>query len=409
MKILFATFSLAFLLLLGGRVVADEHQAQHPADSSMAPVAGEKPSSAHEAKSYREREEEHENDIAGEDGKPNMKKVINHVLDHIADDYELHIFDIHIPLPIMFVDNFGFHFYGSIDALEASTVYTFKTKDEVEEEQKSSQFVRVWRFKRVDGQPMGSSLFGDFSFTANLFFMALASILIVVLTMRAGSKAKNTLVPKGIHNLVESLVVYVRDEIITPNVSGKWADKTAPYFLTVFFFILFMNLLGLAPLTKTATSAIPVTLALALCTFVVTQIAGIRAMGITEYLKHFSGGILEMDLPVFMKIMLTAIMLPIEFIGLFTKPFALMIRLFANMTAGHIVIGSFIGLAIFFQSIYVGVGVSVPFALFIYILELLVAFIQAYVFTTLSAVFIGMMAHEPHHEEEHGTEPAAAH
>jgi F-type H+-transporting ATPase subunit a len=256
---------------------------------------------------------------------------------------------------------------------------------------------------------MGSSFFGDFSFTANLFFMLFASLLIVLVASMAGSRAKKSLVPKGIQNLVESLVVYVRDEIITPNVSGKWADRTTPYFLTVFFFILVMNLIGLVPLTKTATSAISVTLALALCTFVVTQIAGIMAMGISEYLKHFSGGILEMDLPVFMKIMLTAIMLPIEFIGLFTKPFALMIRLFANMTAGHIVIGSFIGLAIFFQSHAVGFGVSVPFALFIYILELLVAFIQAYVFTTLSAVFIGMMAHEPHHEDEHGSEPAAAH
>jgi ATP synthase subunit 6 len=413
MKLLLVFLSLAAVLLLGGPARADEHESQKTADSiATTPATGgasaHETHEAHEAKGYREREEEHENDIRNHDT-ISMQKVIGHVLEHIADDYELHFLGAKVPLPIMFLDNFGFHFFPSIDALESSKEYIFKSTEEVETEQKLSQFVRVWRFKRVDGQPMGSSFFGDFSFTANLFFMAFASLLIVIIASIAGSRAKKSLVPKGTQNLVESLVVYVRDEIITPNVHGKWADKTTPYFLTVFFFILVMNLIGLVPLTKTATSAIPVTLALALCTFVVTQIAGIMAMGLGEYLKHFSGGILEMDLPVFMKIMLTAIMLPIEFIGLFTKPFALMIRLFANMTAGHIVIGSFIGLAIFFQSYAVGFGVSVPFALFIFILELLVAFIQAYVFTTLSAVFIGMMAHEPHHEEEHGSEPAAAH
>ena len=107
-----------------------------------------------------------------------------------------------------------------------------------------------------------------------------------------------------------------------------------------------------------------------------------------------------MDIPLVMKIILICIMVPIEFIGLFTKPFALTVRLFANMTAGHIVIGALIGLAILFQSVIAGFAVSVPFALFIYLLEILVAALQAFIFTILSALFVGMMVHE-HHEDDH--------
>jgi F-type H+-transporting ATPase subunit a len=239
--------------------------------------------------------------------------------------------------------------------------------------------------------------------------MLLSAAIMLILFGIAGSRAKKTLVPKGIHNVLESLVVYVRDEIVYPNVDKKWADKFMPFFLTVFFFIFTMNFLGLVPLTATPTGAIGVTMALAICTFVLTQIAGFRAMGAAEYFKHFTGGLLDMELPLVMKVILIAIMVPIEFIGLFTKPFALTVRLFANMTAGHIVIGSLIGLAILFQSVIAGFAVSVPFALFIYLLELLVAFLQAYVFTMLSAVFIGMMAHEhEEHGEGHG-EAAHAH
>ncbi|MEP7235421.1 MAG: F0F1 ATP synthase subunit A, partial [Ignavibacteriota bacterium] len=204
------------------------------------------------------------------------------------------------------------------------------------------------------------------------------------------------------HNLIETIVVYVRDEIVYPNIERKWADRLMPYFLTVFFFIFMINVLGLFPLTKTPTGNLAVTVTLAVCTFFLTQIMGIRTMGLGEYLKHFTGGLHEMDIPLFMKIILIAIMVPIEFVGLFTKPFALTMRLFANMTAGHIVIGALIGLAILFQSVIAGFAVSVPFALFIYLLEILVAALQAFIFTILSALFVGMMVHE-HHEGEHET------
>jgi F-type H+-transporting ATPase subunit a len=127
-----------------------------------------------------------------------------------------------------------------------------------------------------------------------------------------------------------------------------------------------------------------------------------RSMGVKGYVLHLTGGLHEMELPMALKIILILIMIPIEIMGLFTKPFALAIRLFANMTAGHIVIVSLIGLAFLFKSVLVGSFVSVPFALFINLLELLVAFLQAYIFTMLSALFIGMMVHEHAHEEAHG-------
>ncbi len=413
MKYALVVLSLVAVLLYGGRVAADEAKPEPPAtETHNTPATGEasatsEPKAEGEHAEKEMTEEEHEADIFT-NGKPDAQKIFGLVLEHLHDTYELHFFSAKVPLPIMFVDSHGFHFFASLDALEHSGEYKVKGMHELEEETKKAQFFKVSPFKRIDNAPMGT--FWDFSITANVFFMILASVLVLLLAMKAGSMAKKNVVPKGSQNLVELMVVYVRDEIIAPNIEGSWANKTLPYFLTIFIFIFMMNLLGLVPLTKTPTGAIAVTMALALCTFVVTQIAGIRAMGIGEYLKHFTGGMLDMDLPIFMKAVLILIMTPIEIIGLFTKPFALMVRLFANMTAGHIVIGALIGLAILFQSVVVGATVSVPFALFIYLLELLVAFIQAYVFTTLSAVFVGMMAHEHHHEgEHHEAEAASAH
>ena len=414
-KVFFVAATLLFLLT--GRSIAanqqkiTEQKSTTPTVSEQnAPATGSASSteaSATSKESGKEpTEEEHEADIFT-NGKPDAQKIFGLVLEHLHDTYELHFFSAKVPLPIIFIDAQGFHFFATIDALEHSGEYTVKGMHQLEEEKKAAQFFKVAPFKRVDGKPMGT--FWDFSITANVFWMLLAVVLILLLAVSAGRKAKTNLVPKGTQNLVETMVVYVRDEIVAPNIEGSWRERSLPYFLTVFLFIFMMNMLGLVPLSRTPTGAIAVTMALALCTFVLTQIAGIRAMGIKEYLKHFTGGMLDMDLPVAIKAPLILIMTPIEVIGLFTKPFALMVRLFANMTAGHIVIGALIGLAILFQSVIVGFSVSVPFALFIYLLELLVAFIQAYVFTTLSAVFVGMMAHEHHHEEHHEAAAEAAH
>jgi F-type H+-transporting ATPase subunit a len=207
--------------------------------------------------------------------------------------------------------------------------------------------------------------------------------------------------------VIEVFVIFIRDEVVYPSCDPKYGEPLLPFFLSIFFFILVMNLIGLVPYGHAATGSVSVTVALAICTFVVTQIVGVKAMGLKNFAKHLTGGLVDMDIPIGIKIPLILIMIPIEIMGLFTKPFALAVRLFANMTAGHIVIVSLIGLAFLFKSLLVGTFVSVPFALFINLLELLVAFLQAYIFTMLSALFIGMMAHSEH--EEHSAEEGHAH
>jgi F-type H+-transporting ATPase subunit a len=162
-----------------------------------------------------------------------------------------------------------------------------------------------------------------------------------------------------------------------------------PYFLTAFFFILVCNLLGLVPYGSTATGNISVTAGMAILSFFVIQGVAIRDMGLGGWIKHLTGGVHWALWP---------IMIPVEIMGLFTKPFALCVRLFANMTAGHVVILSILGLIFIFHSVAVA-GLAVPFSVFIYLLEILVAFIQAYVFTMLSAVFAGLGVHASHGEE----------
>jgi len=204
------------------------------------------------------------------------------------------------------------------------------------------------------------------------------------------SVRRRALVPKGLYNFLELLVQFVRDEIAVKNIGKEDADRFVPYLCTAFFFILFVNLFGLIPWAATATGNIAVTAALALFTFFITQYAQIKAQGFGGYLKHLTGGVAPWLWP---------IMIPVEILGLFTKPFALTIRLFANMVAGHIVILSLLGLIFALGSPLVAVG-SVPMALAIFALELFVAFVQAYIFTMLSSLFIG--AGLVHHGDDHG-------
>lgn len=230
-------------------------------------------------------------------------------------------------------------------------------------------------------------LFGfDISITKHVVFMWIAFILLVVTLRYVAKSYKKSLVPKGITNLTEVLIVFVRDEIVKPTI-GKGSERFIPYLLTVFFFILTCNFLGLIPYGSTATSNIAVTATLATISFVVIQVGGMMKNGVIGYFK----GLIPHGIPAW----LLPIMLVVEILGLFTKPFALAIRLFANMTAGHVVILSLLGL-IFILRTYFVVPVSVSFALFIFLLEILVALIQAYIFTMLSSLFIGMAVHQEH-------------
>jgi F-type H+-transporting ATPase subunit a len=245
----------------------------------------------------------------------------------------------------------------------------------------------------LDFEPFGEihlpslQLFGiDISITRHVVYMwVVAALLILILTM-VSKGYKKSLVPKGFRNFVEIIVVFVRDEIVRPTI-GKDYEKYLPYLLTIFFFILLSNLFGLIPYSATVTSNIAVTAALAGLSFVMTQLGGIRNYGFFGYFKAM--------VPHGMPIAILPLIIVVEILGLFTKPFALCIRLFANMIAGHVVILSLIGLIFILGSVFVA-PVSIAFALFIYLLELLVALIQAYIFTMLSSLFIGMAAHQEH-------------
>lgn len=225
----------------------------------------------------------------------------------------------------------------------------------------------------------------DFSFTKSLFMMLLASIILIAVLTRAASINTRNRVPKGVGNLIEILIIFVRDQIVVPNM-GKEGVKMLPFFLTLFFFIMFANLLGLFPFMVQPTKNINVTTALALITFGVTQVQGMKKNGVGNYLKN----LVPPGVPVFV----LPIMIIVEFIGLFTKPFSLLMRLFANIVAGSIIILSLIGLIFILE--YVGVVIAVPFTLFIYCLELFIAVLQAYIFTMLSTIYINMAIHQDH-------------
>ena len=225
----------------------------------------------------------------------------------------------------------------------------------------------------------------DVSITRNVVMMWIASALLVLLFWLAARRAKDP-VPRGLRGLLEVLIVFVRDEVARKMI-GPEADRYLGYLLTTFFFILSCNLLGLIPGMSTATSSISVTATLALIAFVMIQVGGIREHGFVHHFKN----LVPHGLPAW----LLPVMIPVEILGMFTKPFALCVRLFANMTAGHVVILSLISIIFILRTAFMA-GVSVPFVLFIYVLELGVCLLQAYIFTMLTSLFIGMAVHPAH-------------
>jgi F-type H+-transporting ATPase subunit a len=230
----------------------------------------------------------------------------------------------------------------------------------------------------------------DFSITKHVVFLWAAALVLLIIAVAAARSNRRTRVPRGLGNLMEVFVVFIRDEIVLPNM-GPGGLRYMPYLLTTFFFILIMNLFGLVPYGASATGNVNVTAGLAIIAFIMIQGAAIRAQGLRHYLAHLTGGVHWALWP---------IMIPIEILGLFTKPFALCIRLFANMTGGHIVIVALLGLIFLFKSYVVAVG-PVGFVLGIFFLELFVAFLQAYVFTMLTSLFMGL-GMQTEHAAEHG-------
>ena len=300
------------------------------------------------------------------------------ILHHIQDSYEWHLWgDISIPLPVILYTE------GSFDVFMSSEFHHGKSK-----------VVKGDRIYKIDHHHIveeNNKEFINISITKNVASMLLAVLILFFILRKTATKYKNKKeAPKGIQAFLEPLILFVRDDIIKSNIGPKY-KKFTMFLMTVFFFILINNLLGLTPGAANVTGNISVTFVLSMFTFIIITISANKG-----YWKHIIK-------PPGTPTALLPIMIPIEIFGVFTKPFALMIRLFANITAGHIIIFSLISL-IFVASnngenVVAGWSVapiSTLFVLFIFLIEILVAFLQAYIFTLLSAVFIGLAVKEDH-------------
>ena len=336
----------------------------------------------------------------GEDKKFDAKEMIMH---HVKDAYGMHIFTLNegtenekhisIPLPvILWTDN------GLTTFMSSEFHHDYEGKVIVEKN--GGRFVNVHEkiYQLDDGatsvlydeehHPTNAQRPLDISITRNVFMMWVSILVLILLftsAARSYRKSENN-VPSGIAGFLEPLVVFVRDEIARPMIGEKKYKKYMPYLLTVFFFIWLNNIFGLIPFLNGANLSgnIAFTMVLALFTFIITTFSGNR-----NYWKHIFW---MPGVPVPMKIFL----MPIELIGIFTKPISLMIRLFANITAGHIIILALMSLIFIFDTVWVS-PVSVAFSLFITVIEIVVTAIQAYIFTILSALYFGMATEEAHH------------
>ncbi|OYU96874.1 MAG: ATP synthase F0 subunit A [Bacteroidetes bacterium B1(2017)] len=359
---------------------------EHHTDTAINAVSAEPTSSEEHATAEHDA---HAAAPAHEEGKVDAGKLI---MEHIGDAHDWHIATIghshiSIPLPIIIKDEAGVKVFMSSKFGHGHEAYEGYTLEE-------GKIVAV----NVDGSINHEANFMDLSITKNVASMLISVIFLCwIMLSVAGSYTRNAgKAPKGMANLIETLIIFIRDEVAKPSVGPKYA-KFLPYLLTIFFFIFINNLFGLIPFFPggaNVTGNIAVTLVLAIFTFVITSFNGNKS-----YWGHIF-------MPPGVPKALWILLVPIEIIGMLNKPIVLMIRLFANITAGHIIILGFFSLIFIFgamnQSLGLGVSVlSVAFTVFMNFLELLVAFLQAYVFTLLSALYFGSAVEEHAHEEHH--------
>ena len=317
-----------------------------------------------------------------------MYDPVPDVMHHISDAHDWHFFtykETHfsIPLPVILITD------GNLDVFMSSEFH-----------HGHNSVIKDNRVYNIDEHEHISEASGlsilNFSITKNVASMLLAVfILFFVLRKVAKSYRKNNGVPRGLQAFIEPLILFVRDDVAKPNI-GKKYKRYLPYLLTLFFFILINNLLGLLPGSANVTGNIALTMVLSVFTLIITNASGSKM-----YWSHIFNP-LGSSMGWAAKVPLYFILLPIEIVGIFLKPIALMIRLFANMTAGHIIILSLLSLIFMAQS-GLGTGgafgvapLSVGFVLFMYLIELLVAFLQAYIFTLLTSLFIGLAVVEDH-------------
>jgi F-type H+-transporting ATPase subunit a len=313
------------------------------------------------------------------------------IMDHVKDSYGWHLWGhTSVSLPVILYTDKGLEVFSSsklINEHHEPVAYAGKNTYKVNKESGKVQILNA------DGTANHEAKLFDISITKNVATLILSMLLVCVVFLsvaRAYTKRGITSAPKGLQSFLEPIILFVRDDIAKPNIGPKYA-KYMPFLLSIFFFIWLNNLLGLIPFFPGGANLsgnIAFTMVLALIVFVVVNANSNKA-----FWKHvfWMPGV-----PVPMKIFLA----PIELLGVFIKPISLMIRLFANITAGHILVLALICLIFVFKAV-AAAAVAVPFAAFIYCIELLVAFLQAFIFTMLTALYIGMATEEHHHEEAH--------
>jgi F-type H+-transporting ATPase subunit a len=335
-----------------------------------------------------------------EEGSFNVTETI---LEHIKDDHSWHLWGhTSIALPVILYTPQGFDVFSSeklVDEHHEPVVYKGK-----------------FDYKLVEGKTKivnaagevdvaASKKLWDFSITKNVasLFISVIILLLVILTAAGAYKKTGvTSAPKGLQSFMEPIVLFVRDEIALPNIGAKRYAKYMPFLLTIFFLILTNNFLGLIPLFPGGANVsgnIAFTMTLAVCVFIVVNLSSNK--NYWEHIFWMPGMHWSMKL----------FLAPIELIGVFNKPISLMIRLFANITAGHILVLSLVCLIFIFKTVYAA-AIAVPFVIFIFLIELLVAFLQAYIFTMLTAMYIGMASEEAHHDHHpagDGTDKELAH
>jgi F-type H+-transporting ATPase subunit a len=325
------------------------------------------------------------------------------VMEHIKDTHGWHILTtkkgrhVSVPLPvILYSKHSGFqafmssrlahgHNYKGFE-IGHGTILVENDEGEMVEKNIDGKIIEL----DAHGELVQAGLPLDFSITKNVFmmFLAVVILLVVFLSLAKSYKKVGVSEPKGLQGFLEPLIVFVEEDIAQPNIEGEQYKKFMPYLLTVFFFILIHNLMGMIPFFPfgaNVTGNISVTMVLAVFTLLLTNLNGNKA-----YWRHIFAppGVPRWLLP---------IMIPVELLGIITKPFALMIRLFANITAGHIIVLSLVSLIFIFKSVFMSVP-SLVMVIFMDMIEILVAFLQAYIFTLLSALFIGLAVPQHHHE-----------
>jgi len=323
--------------------------------------------------------------------KSEIKEYINH---HVLDSYDFDLLSytkadeskvyVGIPLPIILWDG-GLVIFSSSNFNHGKSLAQFGEKyytlyhGKIYKTDSSGKISYDIKQHVLNKAPL------DFSITKGVASIIFVSIIMFVLfTNLANSYKKNGMIAKGLGRFFEPIILYVRDEIAIPNIGIKYYKRYMSYLLTLFFFIWFCNMIGLTPLGINVTGNIAVTFCLALLTFIITNVTGKK-----EYWKHifWAPGV-----PLPMKFLLA----PIELLGVLIKPFSLMIRLYANISAGHIVMMTLISMIFIFRN-WVGSSMSFMLAFFISIIEILVALLQAYIFTILSALYFGFAVEEQDH------------